>query len=110
MARSITAPAPAPRKDRAAALSIASNLALIVLKLIAGVITGSVAIVTEAIHSSIDLVASIIAFVSVRKADEPADEEHRYGHYKIENLAVGDRGDAHPRRLRGHHRRGDRGA
>jgi cation diffusion facilitator family transporter len=77
-----------PRKDRAAALSIASNLVLIALKLVAGAITGSVAIITEAIHSSIDLVASLIAFVSVRKADVPADEEHRYGHYKIENLAA----------------------
>ena len=43
---------------------------------------------TEAIHSSIDLVASVVAFFSVRKADEPADEDHRYGHEKIENLAA----------------------
>lgn len=78
----------APRKRRAAGLSIASNLTLIVLKLVAGAITGSVAIVTEAIHSSIDLIASIVAYVSVRKAGEPADELHRYGHDKIENLAA----------------------
>jgi cation diffusion facilitator family transporter len=75
-------------KTRAAALSIASNAALIALKLAAGAITGSIAIVTEAIHSLIDLVASVIAFVSVRKADEPADEEHPYGHEKVENLAA----------------------
>jgi cation diffusion facilitator family transporter len=75
-------------KSRAAALSIASNSALIALKLAAGAITGSIAIVTEAIHSLIDLVASVIAFVSVRKADEPADEEHLYGHEKVENLAA----------------------
>jgi len=75
-------------KSRAAALSIASNSALIALKLAAGAITGSIAIVTEAIHSLIDLVASVIAFVSVRKADEPADEEHPYGHEKVENLAA----------------------
>ena len=56
--------------------------------MIAGTITGSVAILTEAVHSSIDLVASIVAFFSVRKADEPADESHRYGHEKIENLAA----------------------
>lgn len=91
-----TDPAPAPSrfsgpdgpKSRTAALSVASNSALILLKLIAGTITGSVAILTEAVHSSIDLVASIVAFFSVRKADEPADESHRYGHAKIENLAA----------------------
>lgn len=77
-----------PRKRRAAALSIASNATLIVLKLIAGVVTGSVAIVTEAVHSGVDLIASLIAYFSVRKAGEPADEDHRYGHEKIENLAA----------------------
>jgi cation diffusion facilitator family transporter len=75
-------------KSKAAALSIASNATLIALKLAAGAITGSIAIVTEAIHSLIDLVASVIAFVSVRKADAPADQEHLYGHEKVENLAA----------------------
>jgi cation diffusion facilitator family transporter len=79
---------PAPTKTSAAGLSIASNTFLILLKVIAGTVTGSVAILTEAMHSSIDLVASIVAFVSVRKADEPADETHLYGHEKIENLAA----------------------
>jgi len=75
-------------KSGAAALSIASNATLIVLKLAAGAITGSIAIITEAIHSSIDLLASIVAFFSVRAADEPADREHPYGHEKVENLAA----------------------
>jgi cation diffusion facilitator family transporter len=75
-------------KSRTAALSVISNSTLILLKLIAGTLTGSVAILTEAIHSSIDLVASIVAYFSVRKADEPADESHRYGHEKIENVAA----------------------
>ncbi|MGH2942042.1 MAG: cation diffusion facilitator family transporter [Solirubrobacteraceae bacterium] len=75
-------------KSRAAALSIASNAVLIALKLAAGALTGSVAIITEAMHSSIDLVASFVAYVSVRKADKPADAEHPYGHDKIENLAA----------------------
>jgi cation diffusion facilitator family transporter len=75
-------------KSGAAALSIASNATLIAIKLAAGAITGSIAILTEAIHSLIDLVASVIAFVSVRKADEPADAEHPYGHEKVENLAA----------------------
>jgi cation diffusion facilitator family transporter len=77
-----------PVKTRAAGLSIASNVSLIALKVVAGAVTGSIAILTEAIHSGIDLVASIVAWVSVRKADEPADAEHRYGHYKIENLSA----------------------
>jgi cation diffusion facilitator family transporter len=75
-------------KSGAAALSIASNAILIAIKLAAGAITGSIAIVTEAVHSLIDLVASVIAFVSVRKAGEPADAEHPYGHEKVESLAA----------------------
>jgi cation diffusion facilitator family transporter len=75
-------------KSGAAGLSIVSNSALIALKLVAGAITGSVAIITEAIHSGIDLVASVVAFFSVRAADEPADREHPYGHQKLENLAA----------------------
>jgi cation diffusion facilitator family transporter len=76
------------RKRRSALLSVLSNSGLILLKVVAGSVTGSVAILTEAVHSSIDLVASVVAFFSVRKADEPADESHRYGHEKIENLAA----------------------
>jgi cation diffusion facilitator family transporter len=81
-------PSEAKIKQRTAALSVLSNSLLILLKVIAGAITGSVAILTEAVHSSIDLVASVVAYFSVRKADEPADESHRYGHEKIENLAA----------------------
>ena len=75
-------------KAGAAWVSIASNSILIALKLAAGAITGSIAIITEAIHSSIDLLASVIALVSVRKADEPPDAEHPYGHERVENLAA----------------------
>jgi cation diffusion facilitator family transporter len=75
-------------KSGAAALSIASNSVLIAIKLAAGAITGSIAIITEAVHSLIDLVASVVAFVSVRKAGEPADEDHPYGHEKVESLAA----------------------
>jgi cation diffusion facilitator family transporter len=75
-------------KSGAAALSIASNTVLIALKLAAGAITGSIAILTEAVHSLIDLVASVVAYVSVRKADEPADADHPYGHEKVESLAA----------------------
>jgi cation diffusion facilitator family transporter len=75
-------------KSGAATLSIASNSTLIALKLAAGAITGSIALITEAIHSGIDLVASVIALISVRRADEPPDREHPYGHEKVENLAA----------------------
>jgi cation diffusion facilitator family transporter len=84
----VSLPAGGPVKARAAGLSIASNVSLIALKIVAGAVTGSVAILTEAMHSSIDLVASVVAWVSVRKADEPADADHRYGHHKIENLSA----------------------
>jgi cation diffusion facilitator family transporter len=89
-APSTTGPGPvvAPSKSRAAALSIASNTALILLKAIAGTVTGSVALLTEALHSATDLVASIVAFFSVRAADAPADESHPYGHEKIEDMAA----------------------
>jgi cation diffusion facilitator family transporter len=75
-------------KPAAAAVSIASNSLLIALKLAAAAITGSIAILSEAIHSSIDLIASVIAFISVRRADEPADVEHPYGHEKMESVAA----------------------
>jgi cation diffusion facilitator family transporter len=77
-----------PTKSRAAGLSVASNSLLIAIKVAVGAITGSIAIITEAAHSLIDLVASVIALASVRKADEPADVEHPYGHEKLENLAA----------------------
>jgi cation diffusion facilitator family transporter len=75
-------------RSHAAAVSIFSNTALIALKVVAGLITGSVAIITEAIHSSVDLAASFIAYFSVRQAETPADAEHRYGHEKFENVAA----------------------
>lgn len=77
-----------PTRVSAALLSIASNTILILLKAFAGIVTGSVALVTEALHSSIDLVASLVAFFSIRKADEPADDSHPFGHEKMEDLAA----------------------
>jgi cation diffusion facilitator family transporter len=75
-------------KRGAAGLSIASNSILIAIKLAAGAITGSIAILTEAVHSLIDLVASVVAYFSIRAADEPADAGHPYGHEKVESLAA----------------------
>lgn len=75
------------RKKNVALLSVASNTFLIVIKLAVGVISGSVSIISEAIHSMMDLVAALIAFFSVRLADLPPDEDHPYGHEKIENVS-----------------------
>jgi cation diffusion facilitator family transporter len=74
-------------KINTARLSIISNCSLIVLKLVAGLISGSVSILSEAIHSGMDLVAAIIAFFSVRVSDTPPDERHPYGHGKFENVS-----------------------
>jgi cation diffusion facilitator family transporter len=80
----------APRpKSRTAAISVTSNTLLILLKVVAGAVTGSIAVITEAVHSSIDLLASVVAYYSVRKADEPADESHPYGHEKGEDVSAG---------------------
>ncbi len=76
-----------PLKARAAAVSIASNTTLIVFKLVVGLLSGSIAIISEALHSASDLVAAIIAFWAVRRAGEPADARHPYGHEKVENVS-----------------------
>jgi cation diffusion facilitator family transporter len=75
------------RKARAAALSVASNTTLVVMKLLAGIFSGSVSILSEAIHSANDLLAAIIAFFSVRIADQPPDKEHPFGHGKAESIS-----------------------
>ena len=71
----------------AARYSIFSNTALTVLKLGVGLITGSVSVLSEAVHSASDLMASWIAFFSVRQSDLPADDKHPYGHGKLESLS-----------------------
>lgn len=74
-------------KVKTARLSILSNCCLIVIKLLAGLISGSVSILSEAIHSGMDLLAAVIAFFSVRLSDTPPDMEHPYGHGKYENVS-----------------------
>ncbi len=74
-------------KIKVARLSIFSNSILIIMKLFVGMFTGSVSIISEAIHSTMDLAASIIAFFSVKISDKPADEDHPYGHGKVENIS-----------------------
>jgi cation diffusion facilitator family transporter len=75
------------KKVSIARLSILSNSCLIILKIIVGLLSRSVSIISEAIHSFMDLLASIVAFFSVRISDTPADERHPYGHGKFENIS-----------------------
>ena len=75
-------------KKRAALLSVASALALVSLKSFLVVRTGSLGVLSEALHSGLDLIAAVITFFSVRVADQPADEKHPYGHGKFENFSA----------------------
>src|SRR6266513_1215936 len=75
-------------KKRAALLSVGSALLLVSLKTFLVVRTGSLGVLSEALHSSLDLLAAIITFLSVRMADQPADEKHPYGHGKVENFSA----------------------
>jgi len=70
-----------------ARLSIYSNSLLLVMKLAVGFFIGSISILSEALHSGIDLLAAIIANYSVKKAGQPADDEHKFGHGKFENVS-----------------------
>lgn len=78
---------PDDEKGSVARLSIASNTCLVILKLVVGTALGSVSIISEAIHSGMDLFASTIAFFSVRKSAIPADEDHAFGHGKYESFS-----------------------
>src|SRR5258705_8536179 len=75
-------------KKRAALLSVGSALVLVSLKTFLVLRTGSLGVLSEALHSSLDLVAAIITFLSVRVSDQPADERHPYGHGKFENFSA----------------------
>jgi cation diffusion facilitator family transporter len=70
-----------------ARLSIYSNTLLLVIKLVVGIFLGSISVLSEALHSGIDLLAAVIANYSVKKAGQPADDEHRFGHGKFENVS-----------------------
>jgi cation diffusion facilitator family transporter len=74
-------------KMAVALLSVLSNTVLVVSKLVVGFLIGSVSVLSEAIHSGVDLVASAIAYFAVRTSGKPADEDHPYGHGKVENIS-----------------------
>lgn len=75
------------RKTRAAILSVISNSSLVILKLVVGMLSGSVSVISEAIHSGVDLLAALIAWAAVRASGKPADKHHPFGHGKFENLS-----------------------
>lgn len=70
-----------------ARLSIYSNIILLFIKLIAGISMGSISVLSEALHSGIDLLAAFVANYSVGKAGQPADKDHKFGHGKYENVS-----------------------
>ena len=74
-------------KSGVAALSVASNTTLVIVKLAVGLATGSISVISEAIHSGMDLVAALVALFSVRFSSRPADLSHPYGHGKMENIS-----------------------
>jgi cation diffusion facilitator family transporter len=74
-------------KTKAASISVISNAALVTGKFIVGLSMGSVAVMSEAIHSSLDLLAALVAFFAVRVSSNPADDKHSFGHGKIENVS-----------------------
>lgn len=75
------------QKTRVALLSVASNTVLVLMKLVVGILIGSVSVISEAIHSGMDLAAALIAWFSVRTSSKPADADHPFGHGKIENVS-----------------------
>ena len=75
-------------QQRTALLSVAAALLLVTVKLVAGLASGSLALVAEAAHSGTDLVAALLTLFAIRVAVRPADQEHHYGHGKAEHLAA----------------------
>ena len=76
------------RKQRVALISVGASAFLALSKLAVGISTGSLAIISEAIHSSLDFAATVMTWFAVRLSDKPADETHHYGHGKVEALAA----------------------
>jgi len=75
-------------KNRVAFISVGPAIFLTTFKIIVGTITGSLGILSEALHSGLDLVAAAITWVAIRISDKPADHDHHFGHGKVENLSA----------------------
>jgi len=78
---------PNRRKVTVAWVSVVSNTSLTLLKIVVGLLIGSVSVISEAIHSGVDLLASLIALFAVKGSSTPADERHPFGHGKLENIS-----------------------
>ena len=75
-------------KSRVAAISVVASAGMAIAKLVVGIVIGSLALISEALHSSVDVVATVITWMVVRFSDRPADAEHHYGHGKIESISA----------------------
>jgi len=75
-------------KSRVAAISIFASAGMAATKFVVGIAIGSLALISEALHSSVDVIATVITWLVVRVSDLPADAEHNYGHGKIESLSA----------------------
>src|SRR5436190_12197491 len=75
-------------KSRVAAISVLASSGMAAAKFVVGVAIGSLALISEALHSAVDVVATVITWLVVRVSDLPADDEHHYGHGKIESLSA----------------------
>jgi cation diffusion facilitator family transporter len=75
-------------KSRVAAISIFASAGMAAAKFVVGIAIGSLALISEALHSSVDLVATVITWMVVRVSDRPADKEHHYGHGKLESISA----------------------
>jgi cation diffusion facilitator family transporter len=75
-------------KSRVAAISMIASASMAVAKFVVGIAIGSIALISEALHSSVDLAATVVTWMVVQVSDKPADEEHHYGHGKMESLSA----------------------
>src|SRR5256884_9158222 len=81
-------PHPDHGKSRVAAISIAASAIMALAKFVVGILIGSLALISEALHSSVDVVATVVTWMVVRVSDLPADAEHHYGHGKLESISA----------------------
>src|SRR6202161_4992688 len=75
-------------KARVAAISIVASASMAAAKFVVGIAIGSLALISEALHSSVDVAATVVTWRVVRVSDRPADKEHNYGHGKIESISA----------------------
>src|ERR1700751_514307 len=75
-------------KSRVAAISVFASAGMAAAKFVVGIAIGSLALISEALRSAVDVVATGITWMGVRVSDKPADDEHHYGHGKLESLSA----------------------